>query len=323
MTAAPEKRSSFWTLGLLLLLFVASLTLAAAATGWQETGKALARVGYWHVLALLALSLFNYSLRAVRWRILTRAMSLNTGWLQDVRHYFGGLALMATPGRVGEFVRLRWISRETGLPIDRVAPIAVAERAADLAAVALLLALAVALSAFGTRYIWLLVIVALILAWLASNAALLRYFVTLAWRMVGRWPRLFVRLRRLASGLRVFTRPSAGVPALVLGGLGWFLEGLAFGLLLNWLGAPLPLWTAVTIFLAAMTSGALAGLPGGLGGAEAAMIALLLVADVPMEIAVPATALIRTTTMWFAILLGLAVFPWAEARSMRLVETHQ
>ena len=42
------------------------------------------------------------------------------------------------------------------------------------------------------------------------------------------------------------------------------------------------------------------------------MVALLLLDGVPVEIALPATLIIRVTTLWFAIGLGLAVFPLAE-----------
>ncbi|MFQ5621760.1 MAG: YbhN family protein [Paracoccaceae bacterium] len=307
--------SRFWTLVLLFGLFVVSLGLAAAATGWQEAIAAFGRIGRLELLALLGLSVVNYVIRAVRWSILTRTVGVGGGIAQEFRHYFGGLAFMATPGRLGEFVRLRWLSREAGVPVHRVLPAAIAERAFDLASVGLLLVLSLALSAFGPGYIWLLAVVALSLAWIASNSRLLQAIVTFAWRAVGRLPRVFARARLMAKGIGIFTRPGAGVPILLIGGLGWFCEGWAFALLLDWMGAPLPLWAAVAIFLTSMTSGALAGMPGGLGGAEAAMVALLLFADVPAEIALPATALIRAVTMWFAILVGLIVFPFAEAKS--------
>ncbi|MEM9199475.1 MAG: lysylphosphatidylglycerol synthase transmembrane domain-containing protein [Pseudomonadota bacterium] len=315
MLAAASQRPGLLTTGLLLGLFVASLVAAVLATGWQETADALGRLSLWHAALLLVLSLGNYLARAARWHHLARSAGLPTGFSQNTRHYLGGFALTATPGRLGELVRLRWLGRETGWPIDRTAPLALADRASELAAVALLLALAVGLSALGLGFVWPLIALSLVLAWAASSPRFLYRAVTLCWRILGRWGRLFARLRRVAAGLAPFLRPRAGLPALALGALGWFFEGLAFYLLLDWLGAPLPLWTAVAIFLAAMISGALAGLPGGLGGAEAAMIAMLALADVPLEIALPATAIIRATTLWFAILIGLGIFPIAEARS--------
>jgi uncharacterized protein (TIRG00374 family) len=104
----------------------------------------------------------------------------------------------------------------------------------------------------------------------------------------------------------------------LLGVVGWFAEGLAFYLLLQWMGSDIDLWMSVAIFVFATLAGGLTGAPGGLGGAEAAMVALLAFQGVPLEIAVPATLIIRVTTLWFAILIGFAVFPFAESRSQRV-----
>ena len=94
-------------------------------------------------------------------------------------------------------------------------------------------------------------------------------------------------------------------------------EGYAFHLLLMWMGADIGFWMAVAIFVFATLAGGLTGAPGGVGGAEAAMIALLMVQHVPLEVSVPATLIIRVTTLWFAIGIGLIVFPFAERLSLR------
>ena len=73
----------------------------------------------------------------------------------------------------------------------------------------------------------------------------------------------------------------------------------------------------MAIFTFSTLAGGLTGAPGGVGGAEAAMIALLALQGVPLEVSVPATAVIRLTTLWFAIGIGLAVFPVAERASLK------
>lgn len=85
-------------------------------------------------------------------------------------------------------------------------------------------------------------------------------------------------------------------------------------LLLDWLGAQISLPTATAIFLVAILSGALSGLPGGLGGTEATAVALLVLQGVPATLAVLATAVIRVATLWFAVALGFCVMPFAEAQ---------
>ena len=105
--------------------------------------------------------------------------------------------------------------------------------------------------------------------------------------------------------------------AAVLGFVGWLAEGYAFHLLLMWMGADVGFWMAVAIFVFSTLAGGLTGAPGGVGGAEAAMIALLTLEGVPLEVSIPATLIIRVTTLWFAIGLGLLVFPAAERISMK------
>jgi len=132
-------------------------------------------------------------------------------------------------------------------------------------------------------------------------------------------PRLFARIRMAARSLKQFSGAAVMVPALVLGLIGWLAEGYAFYLLLGWFGADIGLAMAVAIFVFSTLAGGLTGAPGGVGGAEAAMVALLMTQGVALETALPATAIIRITTLWFAIGIGLAVFPFAERISMRKI----
>ena len=150
---------------------------------------------------------------------------------------------------------------------------------------------------------------------IVTRPALLAGFATQFYRRTGLLPRLMTRIRRAAQSLRAFSHPQTLSFAAALGLVGWLAEGYAFHLLLGWFGADLGFWKAVMIFVFATLAGGLTGAPGGVGGAEAAMIALLYMDGIGAEIAVPATAIIRVTTLWFAILIGLAIFPQAEAKS--------
>ncbi|MEM0936713.1 MAG: lysylphosphatidylglycerol synthase transmembrane domain-containing protein [Pseudomonadota bacterium] len=326
MTAPPQSTGSTalrfrWrevAFGLgLLALFVAGLSGLAAATGWEEVARHLSSLTLVQVGLLLALSLVNYLGRGLRWHLFTRALRIGTVTIQDIRHFLGGFAMTVTPGRVGELIRLRWIRRETGWAFTRTAPLVLADRASDLAAMGLVLALALALSAGGIAGAVPIVVLALGAAYVATHPRLLAWLVTRVHAATGRWSRAFARVRQAARSLAAFADPRILLPALCLGLAGWFAEGYALYLLLQWMGADIGLWTAVAIFTFATLAGGLTGAPGGLGGAEAAMIALLQLQGVPFEISVPATAVIRLTTLWFAILIGLFVFPIAERHAAR------
>lgn len=305
------------TLGILALFIISAIVVALTASG-EEIWHQITRLHFDQITLLLLLSLVNYALRAGRWLLYTRALKIDLSLRQVLRHYVGGFALTMTPGRLGELIRLRWIGRETGARLENTAPLVLVDRAADLAAIGLLLTFALAMSAGGIKGGLPVALIAIALSVIVTRPELFHWGITWAWKLLGKAPRFFVRLRKAAGALQPFSRREITSPALALGALGWFAEGLAFYLLLGWLGADLGLWTCVAIFLFSTVTGGATGMPGGIGGAEAAMIALLSLHSVPLEISIPATAIIRITTLWFAVGLGLLTFPFAETIASRM-----
>lgn len=317
--ATPSRRWRDLALPVgLLVLVLFGLAGLATATGWDATMQAFRVLHFPEIATLLILSLLNYLCRGLRWHFFATRLGLRTDVVQNTRHFLGGFAMSVTPGRVGELVRMRWIRRETGWSFERTAPLVLVDRAADLAAMAVLLAIALTLSATGLTGGVPVVALAIAAAIVATRPRLLRLVGDATHVLTRRaFPRLFVRVRRAAISLAAFKGPSLLVLAGTLGLVGWMAEAYAFHLLLIWLGADIGLWKATAIFIFATLAGGLTGAPGGLGGAEAAMVALLVLDGVPLDVAVPATLVIRVTTLWFAILIGLIVFPIAERKSQK------
>ena len=316
ISANSEKRRRRTITGGLLLLFVLVLLCAMVLTGWEDAVRAFKKLKLWQILALCGLAGLHYLLRAFRWHLLVRTSGVLTSVFQNMRHFFGGFAMTATPGRLGELVRLRWLRLESGWSFGTLLPIAFADRAIELAAIVMVIAFALVLTNLGSLAVWWLLAASMAMVGIACWPKALEAIVIGAWKLCGRRrPRLFIRFRRLTRRLRPFMRPNVFVPTLLFGVIGWSFEGLAFWLLLEWMGADLDIWTSIAIFLIAILSGALSGLPGGLGGTEASAVGLLLLQGVSVETAVLATAIIRITTLWFAVLVGFLVFPIAENRA--------
>lgn len=311
---APRTRNKrdLRVVGGLVLLAAAGLYGISRATDWAEIGAILASLGSAQIAVLLLLSLLNYALRALRWHLFVTSLGFGLPVRQNILHYLGGFAMSVTPGKIGELVRVRWLARASAAPLERAAPAALADRASDLAALAILLSFTLALSV-SIRGGLPVALLALAAAFAATHPNLLATLTNLAHRLTGRrLPRLMARLRRAALSLDAFARGHVLLPALALGMAGWAAEGYAFHLLLGWFGADISFARALAIFIFATLAGGLTGAPGGLGGAEAAMVALLSLDGVPLETSVAATVLIRFTTLWFAVLIGMAAFPFAE-----------
>ena len=267
----------------------------------------------WRIYPLvLLLTLFNYTLRFVKWHYYLRQIGAQgISWKQSLRLFVAGFPLAVTPGKAGEALKGVWIQRLSGQPVGRGIAVVVAERISDGLAV-------LALSTLGViaypRY-WPAFV--LVLALLVGVVAVSQ-IRPLALAVLGFGQRLPFA-RRFMHGLREFYegsftlfKPSATLIAVGLGTISWLGEGIGFYLILTGLGLT-PGWgllsTAVFVLSFSTVVGAASALPGGLGAAEASiagMLALLL--GIPAALAAAATLLIRLATLWFGVTLGLGTW---------------
>ncbi|WP_018141570.1 lysylphosphatidylglycerol synthase transmembrane domain-containing protein [Thioalkalivibrio sp. ALJ7] len=299
-----------------IILAVALYLVVALWAGADEVWRALKMVGIGGLALALALSLVNYSLRFTRWQLYLHTLHHRVPWIASLHIYISGFALTTTPGKAGEALRGVLLKRR-GLPYPDSFAAFVSERLSDLIAVVLLSMLGLTLVAQGT---WLIA---------AGAAFILAALIVLSWRRPLAWlqrisdrpgQRLWRSLHHIATILlqaRRCHRPGLLAGATALSVIAWSAEALAFWWILNAMGFEVSFAFAAFVFALAMLAGALSFLPGGLGGTEAVMVALLLWADIPPADAVAATMLIRFTTLWFAVILGLialATNPEAHGR---------
>jgi uncharacterized protein (TIRG00374 family) len=281
--------------------------LGGGRQAWQTLLHVPARI----IPVLLGMSLLNYAARGTRWLLFARTLSLGVPAASILLYYVAGFSMTTTPGKVGEVIRLYLLNRFHGCRYDRTVALLIADRLADGLATMLVVAVTVAGFARAPAGLAGAVVVALVLIVLCLRPGLLLGLIDAAFGRLRRWPRLFVRARRAIRALQILAHPKVVLAALALGAIGWSSEGLSFYVLLHALGIALAPAACVFIFAFAMLVGAVSVLPGGLGSTEATMVGLLSLQGVPFETAVVATGLVRVTTLWFAVGLGLLALPVA------------
>jgi uncharacterized membrane protein YbhN (UPF0104 family) len=288
------------------LVVVAYLGLAVLSDA-SAIGDGLRRLAPWHWLTLLVLSLLNYGLRFLRWRAYLRALGARVPLGRDLLIYVAGFAFTVTPGKAGEAVRSVYL-RAAGVSWSPGLAALAVERVLDLTAVVMLAALA--LRVFADQALPALFLVGLVagLLLLVTRPRVARWL--LAWLPTGgRWDRLTGGTLMILDHARLLLAPKRLLGGLALGLLAWGAEAWGFFLLLEWLGVGAEPWHAMGIYAISMLAGAISFLPGGLGGAEAAMVALLVAGGAAFGTAVLATVICRAVTLWFAVVLGIgAVF---------------
>lgn len=303
-----KLRKAFWAAAAVTVLYVAALFWADSRNRVFDRLPEVASL----LPALMAFSLASYALRYLRWWWLLGRIGHRTPLWHGWWAYLSGFAFTATPGKVGELLRVRYFL-PLGVPPARVLAVFVYERACDVVAVALLAALAIHDSGY---FLLLLSFVGGLLALVTLLAAQPRLLgrVTMAARQ-RRWQRLARLLRTLRDGLagtRVWMRPRDLAVSLLLGLAAWGLSAWAFVWLLARLGITLETMAALSLYPTAMLVGAASFLPGGVGATEAVIVVLLALHAVPLGIATLAAVAIRLTGLWFSVACGFAAIAWLE-----------
>ena len=308
--------SGRWGLAAVALAYAAVAIFAISKVN-ADTLQRAATLPLTLIASLLGLSLVNYVLRAVRWLMLSRALDLSVPHLANTLYYFSGYSLTATPGKAGEAIRLWLIKSGHGIAYSRSMPLMLADRALDIWAVMLLtLASFSGFQAYrwhGVALLALVVLGSLPLVW----PTMLEPILLAAAGLAKRRARFLVLLRRMLRAMgRLSKRKTYGV-TLVPSVLGWWAEAFALFVILQHFGSEVSVANAVFVFSFSMIVGAISMLPGGLGSTEATMVILLTALGVEMDVALLSTAIVRATTFWFAIVIGLVLTPYAMSTSRR------
>jgi glycosyltransferase 2 family protein len=279
------------------LALLAYLGLAMLRDG-DLLREGLQRLGPGQWLTLLGLSLLNYGLRFLRWHAYLRALGARVTLGRDLLIYVAGFAFTVTPGKAGEVVRSFYL-RGLGVPWSPGLAALAVKRVLDLTVILMLAALA--LRVFADQAVPALLLVGLVAGLLVGVTRPRVARALLGWLPAGgRWGRLARGTTAMLDDARLLLAPRR-----LLAGLGLGLVAWGFYLLLEWPGVAAAPGHAMGIYAVGMLSGALSFLPGGLGGAEAAMIALLVAGGTVLGTAVLATLICRAVTLWFAVVLGI------------------
>jgi uncharacterized membrane protein YbhN (UPF0104 family) len=244
----------------------------------------------WELFPLaLALTALNYLIRFWRWQRYLARLSIDVPTGRSFTIFTAGLTMTITPGKVGELLKCGLLKRSFEVPVRRSAPVVLAERVTDATGVVVLAVVGGA----GTRD-WPLLVAAVV----AVGAVVVLVRSPLLER--------FARLGEAPGAARALLGTKLLVGMTLLSAVSWLFECLAAYVCVRGLRLDLSFPDTIVAFTLGSLAGALSFLPGGLGVAEASMTALIrALGDTSKAAAAAATVLIRLSTLWFAVVLGL------------------
>lgn len=290
--------------------FVVYLGLGLVAD-LSRVWDALASFSWWTLAAALGLAFGNYLVRFVKWQYYLKLLELRIPPGQSFLVFLAGLLMSVTPAKVGEVLRSLLLAESHGIPVERTAPIVVADRLSDMLALLVLMSAGAASFSLGWA-VWLIgggmcVAVVAAIQFPAIGNALVKLARNLPVikrggdKIAGAYDSL-----RTVGSVKVLLLP------ILLSVIGWGGECAAFYLVVSGFpGAGLDLFTATFVYSLSTVAGAVAMLPGGLGATEASMTGMLVAFPTGLGTgeAAAATVLIRLATLWFAVIVGLLALP--------------
>jgi len=302
----------FRALLLIVLLSAAGYLVFSIWGGWQDVVAAFARVGLIGCAIALALSLVNYGVRFVRWQKFLALLGHRVHTPESLRIYIAGFGLTILPGKAGEAIRSVFLKNH-GITYPESLAAFFSEHFSNLISMLLLVAIGLWVYPPAQPVVVVLAVAIVIVLVVIQQTRWLHALETLALNKLPARPASLIASTIsivLHSG-RCFRLPML-LYGIALGLVAWGAEGVAFYYIMHVLGSDMSLQTALFIYAFSMLVGALSFLPGGLGGAEATMVTLLMLNHVAQPQAVAATVLIRLATLWFAVALGIIALTLPE-----------
>ncbi|MFH1473784.1 MAG: lysylphosphatidylglycerol synthase transmembrane domain-containing protein [Candidatus Aenigmatarchaeota archaeon] len=261
----------------------------------------------WVIPVVMLFAWADDFIRFLKWDYFLKKIKIRVEKKTSFLIFFSGLAMSITPGKVGEVLKSYLLKKTVGVKMRKSIMVVVFERLTDVLALSIL-ALLGAFSFLNNPYFIFLIaflIFTITLAFvLLSNKKVFFKFskVLVKIPIVKKYVKYINDIHKTSQQL---LSPKVLATSTLMSVASWFLECLGFYILLHALGAPLPILTVTFIFSFSSIFGSIIFLPGGLGAAESSFVALLLFSGLTITTATLATILIRLTTLFWGILIGL------------------
>jgi len=292
-----------------VLLSIIGYFLFTLWGGWENVVAAVKQVGPKGIAVALGLSLVNYALRFCRWQYLLGVLGHRVPWKPSLRIYMAGFSLTTTPGKTGEALRSVFL-KDYGVPFRKSFGAFLSERISDLLSVTFLASTGLWIYP-DARPVLLIVLGIIATVFVAvQRDSWLHWLEKMAKKLLTERYAHVVEfiLESILSFRNCFTARVI-LTGLCFGILAWTAEAAALCYILHLLGYEISMLTAAFVYGFSLVIGGITLLPGGLGGAEITMLQLLILNAIPAPVAVAATIVIRLTSLWFSVILGIIALP--------------
>lgn len=253
---------------------------------------------------LLLLSFLNYFTRFLKWDYYLSIVEVRMKKLDSLSTFMSGLIMSVTPAKLGEVLKSVLVKEITGVPISKTAPIILAERITDFLSLLLISIVGAFVFDYGGSLTIIVAVFFIGLIFIISNKKISLPIINFTERI----PHLKKYIHNIHSAYESSYQLLKIKPLILMtlvSLISWSFECLGYYIILKNFQINFGLVWASFSYAFSTIVGAVSMLPGGLGLTEGSLTILLVQKNVPVEISVATTFIIRVVTLWFAVLVGI------------------
>jgi uncharacterized protein (TIRG00374 family) len=291
---------------------------------FNELGKAFEKFRWFILPFIFLLAFCNYISRFFKWNYYTGILGIQIEKKLSLLIFLSSFIMSVTPGKVGEVFKSYLLKEQVDTPISKSAPIVIAERITDFLSLILLSIIGAITFNYGKELIIIIgavfIMLIIILSSRRISISIINYFEK--FKVISK---VSHKIHIAYDSIYQMMQPKRLFIAILLSMVAWFFECFAFYLVINNFGIDKILYIniqiATFIYGFATIAGAVTMLPGGLGATDASITGLLIVLNIPKNISVASTLIIRIATLWFAVLVGIvSMFFYQRFTNKKLTE---
>lgn len=257
------------------------------------------------ILSILIIS-FSYFVRFLRWRYLILSFGNNVDVKSDFVNWLSSFAFAATPGKIGDLVRINFYNNDFGISKSKIFTILALEKITDLISIILICILSFNFvygfknSILISSFLFLFLFFLIYLNRKFIERRLIKFF-----QFKRKYKMLFNKINSLKKvfNLRVL------IISLFVGSIGWLIESLSiYKLLISFKGLDFSLFQTAFAHTFSTLVGLISFIPAGIAATEFTSSKIFFNFGLEMDDAIIYSFLIRLVSIWFATVLGFFIF---------------
>lgn len=291
---------------ILLIFFALAVYVAMGIyADISQLTVAMQKFGWPYFILLLLFTSVGYFLRYLKWDIFLKKAGVHLSFKENFFVFISGLAMIVTPGKLGEVWKAWLIKDISGDDLSRTVPVVIMDRVTDVLSL-------VILSAFGIlsykEGIYLLVVLLLMILIFYISITSKRVSEKAIGLIEDKAKKFSGNVKNMHGTFQELMQPKIFISLSLLNVLAWFCECLGFYFVAMGFDQSLSIPLSTFIFSFASLAGGVSMIPGGIGLAEVTITGFLQHYGFSPAIAIGTALIVRLGSFWYGVLLGLAVY---------------